>query len=277
MNFNRLYNADFFEIFPLIPDGCVDMVLCDPPYGMTTAFWDKDLQWDSIWPQYWRILKPNGVVVLFAQMPFAAKLVCSQIKYFRYEWIWEKNLGVGFLNAYKMPIRCHEHLLVFYKKFPTYNLIKLDNQKKEPYYRSSSTFGTEIYANHKGERTITMNERKSIDGSRFPRDVIKFPTVNTEKGKERGQRRTLHPTQKPTSLLRHIIQVYTNKNEVVLDNCMGSGSTCVAAVETERQFIGIEREKKYYDIACQRVKQAREIILEPRIIPQKDDYQLTLF
>lgn len=274
MNFNRLYNDDFFEILPLIPDGCVDMVLCDPPYGMTAAFWDKEMKWDSIWPQYWRILKPNGVVVLFAQMPFAAKLVCSQIKYFRYEWIWEKGQPTGFLNSKKMPLKAHEQLLVFYRKLPTYNLIHIPNQNKGKYVRicnNGRINKMEIYGNTKSNELITFKS----EGERYPRDVIKFKTVNAETGfKKNGT--TVHPVQKPTSLLRHMIQVYTNKNEVVLDNCMGSGSTCVAAVETERQFIGIEREKKYYDIACQRVEQARTISLEPRI-REKDDYQLTLF
>lgn len=278
MNFNKLYNGDCLEVLPTIPDGCVDMILCDPPYGATAASWDKHLDWESIWPHYWRILKPNGAVVLFAQMPFAAQLVCSQLKFFRYEWIWGKNMATGFLNSKRAPLKCHESLLVFYKKMPTYNLIKLSNQKAKAYYRDCSNERIqrmEIY------NSIRSNHvRFSSDGSRVPRDVISFATVSTEKkGKgTKGMPRTEHPTQKPTTLLRHMIKVYTNPGEVVFDNCMGSGSTCVAAVETGRQYIGIEREKKYYEVACRRVSHACPTVNgNPLLMPHNDDPQLTLF
>lgn len=275
MNFNKLYNNDCLEVLPSIPDGVIDMILCDPPYAVTAAHWDKHLDWESIWAHYWRILKPNGVAVLFAQMPFAAQQVCSQLKYFRYEWIWEKGQPTGFLNSKKMPLKCHEQLLVFYRKLPTYNLIHMPNQSRDKYVRicnNGRINKMEIYGNTKSTNLITFKS----EGERYPRDVIRFKTVNAETGfKKNGT--TVHPTQKPTSLLRHMIQVYTNPGEVVLDNCMGSGSTCVAAVETGRQYIGIEQEEKYYNIACSRVEKAS--FIEPNTPPilTPADTQLTLF
>ena len=211
---------------------------------MRFAVWYNKNKWDSVipfellWEQYNRIIKDNGAIVLFSQMPFTVDLVASNYKDFRYEWIWEKLSASGHLNANRMPMKKHENILVFYKKLPTYNPQFTEGK---PYVATYSTHSSN-YGKQKDNIT-TIN-----DGKRYPVDIIKF---NNDRG--------LHPTQKPVALLEYLIKTYTNEGEVVLDNCMGSGSTGVACMNTKRDFIGIELSKKYFEIAKNRIEAMNSI------------------
>ena len=249
---NRIYNEDCLAGMKKIPDGSVDMVLCDPPYGTTDNDWDVKLPTDKVFAEYWRVCKENAAIVLFSQMPFGAELIMSQPKLYRYEWIWEKPMPVGFLNAYKMPLRCHENILVFYRKLPTYNP---QFWYSKPYKKKSNPIAANCYGKVKwNEITETINE----DGKRYPRDVVKF---NKEffgyDMKLKQPVYSKHPTQKPVKLLEYLIKTYTNEGDLVLDNCMGAGSTAVACINTNRNFIGFETEKKYCDIAQERIEEAK--------------------
>lgn len=233
----QLYQGDCLELMSDIPDGSIDMILCDLPYGTTQNKWDNKLPLDALWAQYERIIKTNGAIVLFSQMPFAAELVSSNPKLFRYEWIWQKSQGTGFLNANRMPLKAHENILVFYKRLPVYHPQKIPGK---PYTRPPSA-NTGSYG--KFLPVDTVNE----DGSRYPLDVIAFQTCNGSKD------RPVHPTQKPVLLLEYLIRTYTDEGDTVLDNCMGVGSTGVACVNTARHFIGIELVEDYFQIARQRI------------------------
>lgn len=229
--------GDCLELMKEIPDKSIDMILCDLPYGTTHNKWDMVIPLDKLWEQYKNIIKDNGAIVLFAQMPFAATLVNAESKLFRYEWVWHKTMATGFLNANKMPLRAHENILVFYKKLPTYNPQKT---KGKPYVKGWMNHHTDNY----GEQVKTWAENKS--GDRYPVDVIKFSN---------GNHKSIHPTQKPVDLLEYLIKTYTNEGETVLDNCMGSGSTGVACLNTNRNFIGYELDTNYFNIAKERLEQ----------------------
>lgn len=219
-----------------LPDASIDMVLCDMPYGTTCNKWDVVLPLEDLWRQYERVIKDNGAIVLFSQQPFTAVLVNSNPRLFRYEWIWQKTMATGFMNAQKMPLKAHENILVIYKHLPTYNPQKWQSTpyKKTKARKKSTNYG-EMYG----------TESVSLDGSRYPLDVLKFNNCN---GKNRK-----HPTQKPVDLLSYLIKTYTNKGEIVLDNCMGSGSTAVACVNTGRNYIGFETDAHYCEIAEERI------------------------
>ena len=229
--------GDCLEIMKDIPDKSIDMILCDLPYGTTRNKWDSIIDLTELWYCYERIIKDNGVIVLFSQMPFTTELVHSNLKLFKYEWVWQKENGTGFLNAKKMPLKIHENIEIFYKKPPTYNPQMRKGFK--PYSqmsgRDSSNYGEQV-------RVRTVN-----DGERYPIDVIEF-----KRDKEK-----LHPTQKPVALLEYLIKTYTNEGDLVLDNCMGSGSTGVACINTNRNFIGIELDKKYFEIAKKRIEETK--------------------
>ena len=232
----QLYYGDCLEVMKDIPDKSIDMILCDLPYGTTRNKWDTVIDLDLLWSQYERIIKDNGAIVLFAQVPFNIVLGASNLKMLKYEWIWEKEQGTGHLNAKKMPLKSHENIMVFYKKPPIYNP---QMREGKPYTcksgDGSSNYGAQV-------NVLTVN-----NGERYPLTVLKF---NRDKQK-------LHPTQKPVELLEYLIKTYTNEGEMVLDNCMGSGSTGVACVNTGRKFIGIEIDKKYFDISKQRIEEAK--------------------
>ncbi len=244
---NKIYNQDCLEGMKLIPDGSVDMVLCDLPYGSTSLKWDNKIDIEKFWEQIKRITKDNAAICLFSQMPFGAELIMSNKKMFRYEWIWEKNVGAGFLHAHKMPLRAHENILVFYRKLPTYNPQK--TKTKQGHGRSNNKLKTKCYPiGGKNSETYVYND----DGTRFPFDVQKFKTPNTTSEKP------IHSTQKPVDLCEYLIKTYTNENEVVFDACMGSGTTAIAAINTNRQFIGFELDKEYYEKSLERIEKARE-------------------
>lgn len=236
----EIYNEDCLEGMKKIPDGSVDAIICDPPYGITDCAFDKRLPMEPMWEQFKRVTKRNAAIVLFSQMPFGSDLIQSNKKMFRYEWIWEKSLGVGFLNAKKMPLRCHENILVFYQQLPTYNP---QFTQGKPYVAAIKTT-TINYG--KSNRPVTIS-----DGRRYPRDIVKFYQVGNFNHTE-----NFHAQQKPVDLLEYLIRTYTNAGELVLDATMGSGSTGVAAINTGRKFIGFETEKIFFDISQRRIEEA---------------------
>ncbi len=231
----KLLHGDCLELMQDIPDGSVDMILCDLPYGTTACKWDSVIPFAPLWEQYRRILKPNGAVVLFAAQPFTTQLINSNMRDFRYCWYWRKSNVTGGIFAKVQPMRCIEDIAVFYRRKPTYNpqgLRKLDGSKVNAVNRSS------VYGKKKNPSV------QQYTG--YPHHLLEF----------RKDAKQLHPTQKPVALLEYLIRTYTVPGETVLDNCMGSGSTGVACVNTGRDFIGIELERKYYDIAVVRIRDA---------------------
>ena len=238
LDLNKIYNEDCLEGMKRIDDKSIDMILCDLPYGMTYNKWDTAIPLEELWKQYERIVKDNGAIVLTASQPFASELISSNRKLFRYEWIWEKENATGFLNAKKNPLRIHENILVFYKKLPIYNP---QMRKGKPYTAvRKEKPSLNYYKNQKMTKTVS-------DGERYPISIIKF---NRDKEK-------LHPTQKPVALFEYLIKTYTDEGEIVLDNCIGSGTTAVACINTNRNFIGFELDKGYFDIAKNRIEEEK--------------------
>ena len=218
MEINKIYNEDCLEGMKKIADGTVDMILCDLPYGTTQCKWDTVIPFEPLWEQYKRIIKDNGAIVLTASQPFTTVLNASNIKMYRYEWIWIKNNSTGFQLANKMPLKRHENISVFYKKLPTYNpqgLVKFGKINKRGKVGNGGHLASEV------------NE--------YIQQYTNYPTqlLNFSYDKEK-----LHPTQKPVALFEYLIKTYTNPGELVLDNCMSSGTTAVACMNTGRNFIG---------------------------------------
>lgn len=227
----RLIQGNCLDIMPTLPSKSVDMVLTDLPYGTTRNNWDKTIPLPKLWEQFERLIKDRGVIVLFAQTPFDKYLGASKLKLLKYEWIWVKRQGSGHLNAKKMPLKRHENILVFYKRLPKYNpQMTAGKAYKIKSGRASANYGEQ-------KNVVTEN-----DGVRYPTSILEF---NSEKG--------LHPTQKPVALCEYLIKTYTDEGDTVLDCCMGSGTTGVACRNLNREFIGIEKEQKYFDIALQRL------------------------
>ncbi len=239
---NKIYKMDCLEYMKNLADKSIDIILCDLPYGTTKNDWDKKIDFTLLWEQYERIIKDNGAIVLFAQSPFDKELAISNLNLFRYEWIWEKSSASGFLNASKMPLKAHENILVFYKSLPTYNPIKTKGHKKVS--RASHKTNCKQSSNY-GKQ---MHTKDYCSDERYPRSVLKF---GLDKYNE-----NYHPTQKPIKLLEYLIKTYTNENEIVLDNCIGSGSTAVACINTKRNFYGCEIQEEYVQISNKRIKQA---------------------
>jgi len=234
----ELWRGDCLELMKDIPDNSIDAIICDLPFGTTQNKWDSVIPFDELWDHYWRIAKNNAAIVLNGQSLFSAKLILSNEKYYRYSLIWEKTKAGGFLNAKRMPLQAHEDIVVFYKKLPTYNP---QFEIGKPYIKKCVTNGDKgNYGTF--ERTGQTNVN---NGKRFPRSVIKISNDN---------HKSLHRTQKPLKLMEYLIKTYSNENDLVLDNCMGSGTTCLAAKNLNRQFIGIEKEKEYYDICIKRLQ-----------------------
>lgn len=239
----NLMHGDCLEMMRLIPDGSVHMVLCDLPYGTTACAWDSVIPFDMLWGEYRRVVKNNGAIVLTASQPFTTALIASNFKDFRYCWVWDKvNKYTGALNANRMPLKRHEDIAVFYRALPTYN--KQWREGKPYSVKRSNGHGEHTQFGLGGEVREGVNE-----GKHNPCTVLEIPADNK---KEAG----LHPTQKPVALMEYLIRTYTNEGETVLDNTMGSGTTGVAAVNTGRGFIGIERDDKYFAIAQKRIEDA---------------------
>ena len=241
-----LVQGDCLEVMPLIADKSIDCIIADLPYGMTACHWDSVIPLEKLWEQYKRIIKDNGAVVLFGSQPFTSKLVISNLKWFKCEWIWNKTKASGFLSVRIRPMKIHESILIFGKNKLRYNP---QMEYGKPYYKKGSKNRlTESY----GKFNPLWNN--SNTGERFPTSIIKFDNCNYN-----GI--GLHPTQKPTSLIEYLIKTYTDKDDIILDNTFGSGTTCIAAVQTSRRFIGIEKEEKYYDICVERLKNVQLSLL----------------
>jgi len=215
------------------------MILCDLPYGTTACEWDTIIPLEPLWEQYERIIKPNGAIVLFGSQPFTSALAMSNPSLFKYEWVWDKVKPSGHLNAKKMPMKQHENILVFGKGKIKYFPIMTEQQER-------------ISKNYLKNKTDIFGKEKQVErktDKKYPKSIISFSNAN--------QKNKIHPTQKPVALFEYLIKTYTNEGETVLDNCIGSGTTAVAALNTGRFFIGIEKEPKYVEIARKRVEQAQ--------------------
>lgn len=245
MNTYQLLQGDCLERMAEIPDGSVDMVLCDLPYGTTACKWDSVIPFEPLWAHYRRVCKKNAAIVLTASQPFTSALVMSNPPGFRYCWIWEKSVGTGFLDVKKKPLRCHEEVAVFYSKLPTYNPQKWKGEPNHGARKQSPK--SEIY---KGDYGHTEADKS---GLKYPRSVLAFQSIPPT-----GDEKVNHPTQKPVALMEYLIRTYTHADELVLDNTMGSGTTGVACMNTARRFIGIERDPKYLEIARKRIEEASE-------------------
>ena len=230
---NKIFNEDCLEGMKRIPDKSIDMVLCDMPYGITNCKWDSVIDLDKMWIQLKRIIKIHSAIVLTSAQPFTSRLVTSNLKMFKYEWVWVKSRITGVLNAKKMPVRNHELILIFGQSSTVYNpqgLIKkgtIINQGRS----------SENYRKRKTESYVQ-------EFTNYPRDVLEIASAGNP----------VHPTQKPVALMEYLIKTYTNEKDVVLDFCMGSGTTAIAAINTNRNYIGFENDEKYFNLAMNRIK-----------------------
>ena len=237
----KLIRGDCLEEMQHIKEK-IDMVLCDLPYGTTRCRWDTIIDLNKLWILYNKIIKTNAAVLLFSQTPFDKVLGCSNLDMLKYEWIWEKTQATGHLNAKKMPLKAHENILVFYKKLPTYNPQKTYGHK--PTHSYTKYIDTQNRSEIYGVLSKEITDGGETD--RYPRSVQIF--------KSDKQKNHIHSTQKPIALNSYLIKTYTNKNELVLDNCMGSGSTGISCIQTHRSFIGIEKDRKIFNDAVKRIK-----------------------
>ena len=235
----KLYNGDCLEVMELIPDKSIDAIITDPPYGTTACKWDSVIDFDLMWEQLNRIIKPNGAVVLFGSEPFSSALRMSNIKNYKYDITWNKVSITNPMLAKKQPLRCLENILLFYKKQPTYNPQMQQGKKWHRGGKKEHKTGT------LGNSTL-FNNASDNTNLKYPKNLIEFSSAN--------KMNNVHPTQKPVALMEYLIKTYTNENETVLDFTMGSGSTGVACCNTNRDFIGIELDKEYFKIAEQRIK-----------------------
>ena len=237
---DTIYNEDCLTGMQRIPDGSVDCIICDLPYGTTANKWDSVIPMDKLWEQYNRVCKPTAAIVLTASQPFTSMLVMSNPDMFRHEWIWIKNRGSNFANTVREPFKEHEEVLVFSKGRWTYNK---QMQPRTGGGADRVKYGFNHVTGSTNYRTFTRPQNESAPEQRIPSSWQKF---NTETG--------LHPTQKPVELFAYLIRTYTNEGDTVLDNCMGSGTTAVACIKEKRHFIGFELSKEYFDKAQRRIK-----------------------
>lgn len=224
---NSIFEGDCIEIMKQFPDNCIDMILCDLPYGTTQNKWDSIIPLDELWHEYKRIIKENGAIVLTSQGLFTAQLMLSNPKQFKYKWVWEKSKPTNFLNAKKQPLRKYEDVCVFYKKQPVYNPQMVQGEPYDKGFRKNQLSGS--YGDFQPVHVHS-------DGKRYPTDVIYFKTAESE-----GE--VIHPTQKPVEMGRYFVRTYTNPGALVLDNTFGSGSFLLSALLEGRNFVGIEKNK----------------------------------
>lgn len=237
---NKIYHEDCLEGMKAIDDKSIDMILCDLPYGITACKWDSVIPLEMLWENYARIIKDNGAIVLFGVQPFTSKLITSNLKLFRYEWVWHKPKAMGFLQARLRPLRAHENIIVFSKYASLYNAQGLKPANNHTGRKNKAANGVYLKINNPDYMSKESN---------FPRSVITFSSDKIK----------LHPTQKPVALFEYLIKTYTNEGETVLDNCMGSGTTAIACINTNRNYIGFETESKYCEIANKRIQDAMQL------------------
>ena len=249
----NLYKGDCLDVMKAIPDGSVDAIITDPPYGTTACKWDSVIDFELMWEQLNRIIKPNGAIVLFGSEPFSSALRMSNAKNFKYDWIWDRQIPSGHLNVKIMPLKYHEIVSVFSNKKHTYNRQftpkdikaqrpnKYKNLKTRDEERGVIINEKEVFGTHKVAYSKDNNDKVCN-----PKSIIQF---------KNSKRNRVHPTQKPVALMEYLIKTYTNKNETVLDFTMGSGSTGVACKNTNRNFIGIEMDENYFNIATKRISE----------------------
>lgn len=233
----QLYQGDCLEVMSTLEENSVDMVLCDLPYQMTDCEWDRLIPFEELWKQYNRIVKPAGAVVLFSAQPFTTKVIYSNLKHFRYCWYWVKPYSTGFCFAKYQPMRKVEDICVFFRKGVTYypqGLKAVENAK------------TKLKQKKKGSIYSGLDKAYTPKWTNYPTNVLYYDGISKNR---------LHPTQKPVDLLEYLIKTYTKEGEIVLDNCMGSGSTGIAAINTGRKFIGIEKNEEFYNIAKERINE----------------------
>jgi site-specific DNA-methyltransferase (adenine-specific) len=239
----QLLHGDCMALMEMLPDQSVDLVLCDLPYGTTACKWDSVLPFEALWAEYRRIAKPNAAIVLTAAQPFTSALVMSNRAMFRYSLVWDKvNKYTGYANANRMPLRRHEDILVFYGRLPVFNKQMVAGVS----YKYSRRKNTEA---HMGANGLTDRTGGSETGERNPFSII---SIKGDNKKEAG----LHPTQKPVELMDYLVRTYSDPGQIVLDNCMGSGTTGVAAIGAGRRFIGIEKDERYFATAQRRIEEA---------------------
>ena len=238
----ELHHGDCLEVMRDIPDKSVDMILADLPYGTTSCKWDTIIPFEPLWYQYERVIKDNGAIVLTAVQPFSSALVSSNFKGFKHEWIWEKERGTGFQVARYRPMQKHEHILVFSKGGERVNYYPIKEKLEKPLKKRSAwtKSGSSPLAN--------ISDYEIIYTDRYPLSILEFPRDNKNR---------IHPTQKPVALFEYLIKTYTNEGDTVLDNVMGSGTTGVACLNTNRKFIGIELDETYFNIAKERINNAK--------------------
>lgn len=249
----ELWHGDCLELMKEIPDNSIDMVLCDLPYGTSASSWDKKLPMNDLWSEYKRIIKHNRAIVLFSQQPFTSLLITSNIEMWKYNWIWEKDNGTNFMNSHFCPLKITEDICVFGTGATSFvkngeNLIynpQFSEGKPYSIISGNQKSNSAVVRGGKGGRDDVGGYKTESDGKRYPKNLIKF---NRDKDK-------LHPTQKPVSLCEYLIQTYTNEGDVILDNCMGSGTTGIACLNTNRKFIGMELDNTYFEIAKKRIEE----------------------
>ena len=241
MELDTIYNEDCLEGMKRIPDGSVDCIICDLPYGTTACKWDSVIPFEPLWEQYKRVTKPNAAIVLFGAEPFSSSLRMSNIKDYRYDWIWKKGeRTANFFDAKRRPLLNHENISVFYRELPTYN---------PQMTKGKPNHGTVSGAVHE-KRTLDVKVEYIANTSdmKYPKSIINFEREYDKANKG------LHPTQKPVDLIAYLIRTYSNPGDTILDNTIGSGTTAVAALREKRHFIGFELNRDYYDIALRRIK-----------------------
>lgn len=236
-----LYHGDCLEVMAQLPDASVDMILCDLPYGTTACKWDTVIPFEPLWAQYRRIAKRNAAIVLTASQPFTTALVASNMREFRHSWVWDKATISNPMQAKRQPLRQHEDVLVFGAECPAYYPQKTDLHLTRKWRQAAQNEDAAIPG--------TVGATGEVQG-KYPKTIVRFNAAKLEG-------RTVHPTQKPVALMEYLIRTYTREGDVVMDNCMGSGTTGVACVNTGRKFVGIEREEKYFAIASERIANAR--------------------
>lgn len=256
MELNKIYQGDCLEGMKDIPNNSVDLILCDLPYGTTPASWDSRIPINKLWKEYERLIKDEGAIVLTSQQPFTSLLITSNLKLYKYNWIWEKDNGTNFLNSKFQPLKITEDICVFGKGATSF-VKKGFNMKYNPQFTEGKSYicksgnqksNSAVVRGGKGGREYVGGFITKNDGKRYPKNLIKF---NRDKEK-------LHPTQKPVKLFEYLIKTYTNEGDLVLDNAIGSGTTAIACINLNRNFIGIEKEPEYCKIANSRIKKAKE-------------------